>query len=76
MQALHMTKEKDGTFLFRSQFEFVQEDEKIWCVAEREALTSFLDFLEKFPNAIILGVDENSVSILVKKLKLLNKKKF
>merc|ERR1719427_1248356 len=75
LQALHMTKEDDGIYLFRSQFEIVDEDKKIICVEEKEALKCFLSFLENFPKCVILGVDEDSVSILVKKLKGVNKEK-
>jgi len=76
LQALHMTREEDGKFLFRSQFEIVQENNKIVCVEESEALKGLLDFLEDFPNCIILGVDEDSISILVEKLRDANKDRF
>jgi hypothetical protein len=75
LKALHMTREDDGTFLYRSQFEIVEDENKILCVDEGEALMEFLVFLEDFPRCVILGVDEESVSILVKKLKEVNKKK-
>jgi len=76
LQALHMTREDDGTFLFRSQFEIVEDGQKIVCVEESEALKGFLDFIENFPNCVLLGVDEDTVSIIVKKLKEVNKEKF
>merc|ERR1719318_535816 len=76
LQALHMTREDDGTFLFRSRFEAINEEEKIVCVEEREALASFLDFLQSFPNCVIVGVDEETVAILTEKLKYVDGKKF
>ena len=34
LKALHMTREEDGKFLYRSQFETVEEDDKIVCFEE------------------------------------------
>ena len=76
LKALHMTREDDRTFQFRSQFEIIEEDKKIVCVDEDKALRDLLHFLKKFPKSIIVGVDEDSISFLVRKLKDLNKKKF
>jgi len=75
LQALHMTREDDGTFLFRSRFEAI-EGEKIICIKENEALQSFLDFLGNYPNSVLLGVDEDTISILAQKLKNLDREKF
>jgi len=69
LQALHMTREDDGTFLFRSRFEAIEESKKVVCVEEREALENLLDFLETYTNCVIVGVDEDTIAILVKKLK-------
>ena len=69
LQALHMTREDDGTWLFRSRFEVIKEAEKIVCHQESEAIASLLDFLLNYPNCIVVGVDEDTVAILVKKLK-------
>merc|ERR1719233_887823 len=68
LQALHMTREDDGTFLFRKQFEDVEKRNKIVCVEESEAISSLLRYLEKYPNCVILGVDEDTVAILANKL--------
>jgi len=76
MQALHMTREDDGTFLFRSRFEIIEKEKKIVCVEEEEALKSFLNFLDRFSDCLILGVDEDTVSILVKKLKVVDEVRF
>eukprot|EP00092_Neocalanus_flemingeri_P006012 GFUD01006478.1.p1 GENE.GFUD01006478.1~~GFUD01006478.1.p1 ORF type:complete len:613 (-),score=116.47 GFUD01006478.1:6-1694(-) len=76
LKALNMTREDDGTFLYRCQFEIVDDDDKIFFVDERKALKELLDFLQNFPGCVILGVDEDSVAILVKKLKEVNRDKF
>lgn len=68
LKALHMTQEADDTFLFRSQFEvIVDATQKIVCVREKAAVKDFLSWLSKFENCILLGVDENTLSILKKK---------
>ena len=69
LQALHMTREEDGTFLFRSRFEDPEETDDVVCISEEEALKSFFGFLQKFSGCVILGVDEETVSILLKKLR-------
>ena len=76
LKALHMTKENDGIFQFRSQFEIIEEGRKIVCVDEGKALKDLLMFLQNFQNCILVGIDEDSISILVKKLKDLNRDKF
>jgi len=68
LQALHMTREDDGTFLFRKQFEDVEKCNKVICIEESEAILSLLKYLQKYPNCVILGVDEDTVAILAKKL--------
>jgi len=68
LQALHMTREDDGTFLFRKQFENVGKCNKIVCVEESEAISSLIIYLKRYPNCVILSVDEDTVAILTKKL--------
>ena len=68
LQALHMTREEDGTFLFKKQFEDVEKCDKIVCAEESEAISSLFRYLEKYPNCVILGVDEDTVATLAKKL--------
>ena len=72
LKALHVSREDGGIFQFRSQFEIIEENEKIFCVDEKRALKDFLYFLDRYPNSILIGVDENSISVLVRKLKYLN----
>ena len=64
-----MTREDDGTFLFRSRFEDVENNNKIVCVPETEALLSLLSYLKKFPKCVILGVDEDTVAIFTDKIR-------
>lgn len=75
LQALHMTREDDGTFLFRSRFEAIKETVKIVCTEERQALENMLEFLQNYPKCIPVGVDEDTISILVKKLKSVYREK-
>jgi len=68
LQALHMTREDDGTFLFRKKFDVVETSKNIICVEEKEALRSFIRYLQSYPNCILVGIDEDTVAILMKKL--------
>ena len=45
---------------------------KIFFVGEKRPLIDFLYFLEKFPNSILIGVDDYSILVLPRKLKYLN----
>merc|ERR1719233_410278 len=75
LQALHMTREDDGTFLFRTRFESVDEmSNKLVCVNEDDALRSFVRYLRKYPNCVILGVDEDTLTILVEKMRNIDDK--
>ena len=50
LRALHMTREDDGSFQFRSQFDIIADDKKIVCVEERRALKDFIEYLRNIPN--------------------------
>jgi len=69
LRALHMTREDDGTFQFRSQFEIIEHEKKINCVEERKALKDLLQYLRKIPNCLLLGVDEDTIAILDQRLR-------
>ena len=70
LKALHMTREEDGTFQFRSQFEIVTDQrKKIVCVSEKEAIMNFQEFLEGFENCFVVAIDEETLSILFEKVK-------
>ena len=67
---LHMTREEDGTFQFRSQFEILTDQcKRIVCVSEKEAIKRFLKFVKDYSNPIFVAVDEDTLSILFKKVK-------
>ena len=77
LRALHMTREGDGTFQFRSQFEIVTDPSKIiLCVSEKETIKRLLEFLEGFSNHILVAVDEDTLSILLKKMKDYGREKY
>ena len=42
---------------------------------EDAALKSLLEFLQKYTNCVILGVDEDTVAILMKKLNIVDREK-
>jgi len=75
LQAVHMTREEDGTFLFRERFEDVEKSNKVVCVEESEALGSLRAYLQKYPNCVILGVDQETLAILAEKIGFANLKK-
>ena len=71
LQALHMTREEDRTFLFRTRFESVKMSNKVVCVNECDALRSFVSYLSKYPNCVIIGVDEDTLAILKDKIRII-----
>jgi len=76
MQTLTMTREGRDTFLFRPPI-LVEEVQRVVCVPESAALCTFLDFLEMIgPNIILVGLDEDSVGVLMQKLKEANRARF
>lgn len=76
MQTLTMTREDKDTFLFRPPI-LVEEVQRVVCVPESVALSTFLDFLEMIgPNIILVGLDEDSVGVLMQKLKESNRARF
>ena len=55
MQTLTMTREDQGTFLFRPPV-LVEAVERVTCLPENEALQEFLDFLQaNGPNIILVS---------------------
>ena len=66
---------EDGTFLFRTRFETTEKSDNDACVEEDAALSSLLEFLQKYPNCIIVGVDEDTVAILMKRLRRVDREK-
>ena len=65
LQSFHMT-ESDGSFLFRKQFDVTAK--RILCHSEKDALSDFLDFLEKHNRCFLMSIDEETIAILQSKL--------
>ena len=64
-----MTREDKNTFLFRPTV-LVEEVQRVVCLTESAALHTFLDYLEKIgPNVILVGLDEDTLGVLMQKLK-------
>ena len=62
-------EESTSTFLFRPTV-LVSEVERVECVSEEAAISAFFAFL-KFvgPNVVLVGLDEDTVGVLIQKLK-------
>ena len=68
LKALNLTQENNGKYQFRKEFEFVEESKKVFAVDEETAirnLIQFLSSLSKEAPCIIVGVDEDTISLLV-----------
>ena len=79
LQALHMTREEEGSsFLYRRQYEqVIQRTERTVCVSESQALEDCILFLEKLGSDVILvGVDEDTLAVLIAKLKIQARDRF
>ena len=72
LKALHLTEAINGKYQFRAELAIVEEENMIYSVDEEEALKDLLHFLhnESIENpCIIVGLDEDTISNLEKKLK-------
>ena len=79
LQALHMTREEDGSsFLYRRQYEqVIKRKERTVCVSESQALEDCILFLEKLGlDVILVGVDEDTLAVLIAKLKIQARDRF
>ena len=57
-------EESTSTFLFRPTV-LVRQVDRVECVSEEEAIDAFFAFLEAVgPNVVLVGVDEDTVSVL------------
>ena len=75
-QAQTRDLEERNTFLFRPTI-LVEEVARVVCVPEKEALCSFLKFLEDHgPNIILVGLDEDTMGVLMQKLKSHDRARF
>ena len=71
MKTLTMTRDPEdkNTFLFRPTV-LVEEVQHVVCLTESAALHTFLDYLEEIgPNVILVGLDEDTLGVLMQKLK-------
>ena len=65
-----------STFLFRPTV-LVKQVDRVECVSEEEAFSAFFHFLKSVgPNVVLVGLDEDTVGLLVQKLKAKDKPKF
>ena len=65
-----------SSFLFRPTV-LVKQVERVECLTEDEAINAFFHFLKTVgPNVVLVGIDEESVGVLVQKLKARDKAKF
>ena len=63
-------------FLFREKA-LVSETNRLECVKEEDAMELFLKYLELAgPNVVLVGMDEDSVGVLLQKLESHNAAKF
>ena len=69
-----MTKEDDGEYLFRKQFETTSK--KVLCRSEITTLSEFCEFLKTQQPAYIIGSDRENVRILISKCREVCKEKF
>ena len=66
-------EESTSTFLFRSPV-LVKHVKRVECVPENAAIAAFFQFLKTIgPNVVLVGLDEDTVGILVQKLKAKDK---
>ena len=55
----------------------VEQVDRVECVSEEEAISAFFHFLKSVgPNVVLVGLDEDTVGLLVQKLKAKDKPKF
>ena len=65
-----------STFLFRPTV-LVEQVDRVECVPEEAAISAFFVFLKSVgPNVVLVGLDEDTVGVLVQKLKAKDKAKF
>ena len=73
MKVLNMTQEEDGTYLYRNRLDVT--DKGLICKDEESALKSFVHFILNCKKPVVLlGIDEESLAILVMKVRSLLKK--
>ena len=69
LKALHITESDKGKFEFRAQFEIKRKEKnKIYCSSEEEALKGIREFIRKFENVILFGIDKETIESLLTKI--------
>ena len=69
-------REDQQTFLFR-EHALVSETKRLECVQKKMAMELFFKYLELAgPNVVLVGVDEDSIGVLLQKLKSKDAKTF
>ena len=73
---MKIVREDQQTFLFREKA-LVSETKRLECVTEKKAMELFFRYLEHVgPNIVLVGVDEDSIGMLLQKLESHNAKNF
>ena len=76
LEAMKIIREDQQTFLFRDET-LVSEAKRFECVQEKKAMELFFKYLEHVgPNIVLVGVDEDSIGVLLQKLESHNANKF
>ena len=71
---MKIVREDQQTFLFREKA-LVSETKRLECVTEKKAMELFFRYLEHVgPNIVLVGVDEDSIGMLLQKLESHNAK--
>ena len=79
MDALKITREDKNTFRFCGEISLFECTDPVGpkCIQEEEALELFFKFLELAgPNVVLVGLDEDTIGVLLKKLESHNTTKF
>ena len=76
LEAMKMVREDQSKFTFREKV-LVSETKSLECVQEGKAIELFFKYLELAgPNVVLVGVDENTIGVLLQKLESHNAAKF
>ena len=71
----NMTQESDNTWLFRKPFDVTSK--RVVCRSEKSAINDFMNFIEKLQSPVkLIGVDEETLSVVLNKCKQINLKKY
>jgi hypothetical protein len=75
-----MTRQDDGRYFFRKKLQVLRPGMEVTCVMENVALEEFFFFLERIKKSgfkiVLVGVDEDTVAVLVNKLRAVDSTRF